>query len=42
VLPEVRALVEGSLLAACRAESRRREWHDLPFGSSVVIADVKR
>jgi SAM-dependent methyltransferase len=42
VLPEVRPLVESSLLAACRAESRWLARHDLPFGSSVVVAAVKR
>ena len=40
-LPEVRPLVERGLLAACRTESRMLRRHDLPFGSSVVIAAVK-
>jgi SAM-dependent methyltransferase len=40
-LPEVHPLVESGLLAACRAESRLVRRHDLPFGSSVVLAAVK-
>jgi SAM-dependent methyltransferase len=41
VLPEVRPLVASGLLAACRVESRLVRRHDLPFGSSVVLAAVK-
>jgi SAM-dependent methyltransferase len=40
-LPEVPPLVARGLLAACRAESRLVRRHDLPFGSSVVLAAVK-
>ena len=40
-LPAVHPLVERGLVAVCRAESRLVRHHDLPFGSSIVIAATK-
>ena len=40
-LPQVSPAVDRALMGVCRAEARVLRGHDLPFGSSVLVAALK-